>query len=89
MFVPCSSNLNSQMLKHMLQTLDVIGDALVLVAFAVHFRVYRRGTYFPIKRILESNSDTELRHELRLWCKGKEHEGQSRPILPCSFLWAP
>ena len=39
-----------------------------------HYRVYKRGTYWPIRRILDTTNEIELRKELQKWSRYKNHE---------------
>ena len=42
-----------------------------LFASAPYYKLFHRGTYRPIKRILESQTDDDARTALQHWCRYK------------------
>src|SRR5271156_3640795 len=73
-----------------LMAIPILNELLLLTtlfASAPYYKLFQRGTYRPIKRILESQTDADARTGLQEWCRYKTREAGyvqvavSTPIL--------
>src|SRR5438045_8546806 len=68
--------------------LDKLLFLTTLFASAPYYKIFHRGTYRPVKRILESQTDDDARTGLQHWCRYKIGEaGYVQVAVSTSILF--